>query len=418
VSGPVLRLPGAAALAGASAAALQFAGALKSSPPLAALPFDLTALSAALLAPALLLLACNRRWHLQPALALPLAASGALWCWLVLAGTWSPSREVLAAKLPEAVLLGPAVLLGGLAVGADAAARRWLCGAALLIGPFVAVTVAWGLASGAAVLGGLPGAGGDATRVQYQLAGTAMACAAGLAAVRAAEARGIGRAFWAGLVLLLAAGALLPGGRAALVSLGAAVLLAPAAALWSARRGGAALAWVLAAGLCGLLLLAALLADPGRAEGLRTLERFTGDGVAASARPQLWSAALRLAGESAPLGLGTGGFTVASGSGERRGLYPHNHLLEALAEGGAPGLLLWLGAFGGGAALLALRLRRLDPGRAGRLVALVVPVAIGAMVSTDLGNRMVWFALGLALSAALDSRRPEAVAVPPMRAPA
>ena len=177
--------------------------------------------------------------------------------------------------------------------------------------------------------------------------------------------------------------------------------LAPAAHLWSAGRARAALGWTalaLALGLAGLLVL---LADPTRAEGLRTLERFTGEGLAASARPVLWAEALRWAGETLPWGLGTGGFTLAAGNGERRGLYAHNHALEALSEAGLPGILLWLGAFGGGAALLLGRLRALPAGAAGRLVALVLPVALGAMVSTDMGNRMVWFALGLALSAGL-----------------
>ena len=38
-------------------------------------------------------------------IALPLAACGAFWLWLVMAGAWSPSTGVLAAKLPEATLL-------------------------------------------------------------------------------------------------------------------------------------------------------------------------------------------------------------------------------------------------------------------------------------------------------------------------
>ncbi|UFN50497.1 O-antigen ligase domain-containing protein [Roseomonas sp. OT10] len=393
-----------AALAGLFAAMLHLAGALKSAPPLAALPFDLTLAAAAALAPCLLWLLASRRWRLRPALAMPLAACGGLWLWMTVAGSWSPSREILVQKLPEAVLLGPAMLVAGLLVGADAAARRWLVGATLLIGPFVAASVAWGLATGAAVSGGLAGAS-ETVRVQYQLAGLAMACAAALSALRGAEAGGWRRWGWWGLTSGLAAGSLLPGGRAALLSLGAAVTLAPAARLLALGRHRAALGWIGAVALAGAAALALLLADPARSQGLRTLERFTGEGIAASARPVLWAAALDWAGAAAPLGLGTGGFTIATGSGERRGLYPHNHALEALAEGGLPGLLLWLGAFGGGLAVLLTGLRGADPGRAGRMVALVVPVAIGAMVSTDLGNRMAWFALGLALSRAVEAQR-------------
>ncbi|MFC0410090.1 O-antigen ligase family protein [Roseomonas elaeocarpi] len=453
---PLPRAGSPAALAGLAGAVLQMAGALKSAPQLSLLPFDVTLAAAAALLPTLPWLVASRRWTLCPSIALPLGSAGALWLWLVIAGTWSASTDILAQKLPEAVLLGPAMLLAGLLIGADDAARRWFTGTVLIIGPFVAAGIAWGLASGTAVLGGLVGAS-DATRVQYQLAGLAMACSAALAALRLVESRagGCGRTagmaepalagvrnqtlprtappppaplppapprpsphraavalrtlfrplFWALLVLGLAVGALLPGGRAALLSLGGAVVLAPAARFLAARRWRMAMAWVGAAALAGLLGLGILLSDPDRAQGLRTLERFTGEGIAASARPVLWAAALDWAGEAAPLGLGTGGFTVAAGYGEQRGLYPHNHALEALAEGGPIGLLLWLGCFGGSAVVLLRRLPRLDPGRAGRLVAVTLPVALGAMVSTDLGNRMVWFALGLALSAAVEVRR-------------
>jgi len=402
--GAAPRVPALAALCGVPAAGMQFAGALKSAPPLANLPFDLTALCAAALAPGLLLLLCGARWRARPALAGPLACLALLPLWLVVAALWSPSREVASAKLPEAVLIGPAMVAAGLAVGAEDGARRVLAAAALAIGPFVGASVAWGLLNGGVVLGGAVGANPELVRVQYQLAGLAIACAAGLAALRAVEARGARRLAWLGLTALLGAAGLLPGGRAGLLALGAAVALAPAAHLWSAGRARAALGWVAGVAAAGGIGLGLLLADPGRAEGLRTLERFTGDGLAASARPGLWADAVRLAGETLPWGLGTGGFTLAAGHGERRGLYPHNHALEALAEGGLPGLLLWLGAFGGGAAILLGRLRALPPGAAGRLVALTLPVGIAAMVSTDLGNRMVWFALGLALSAGIETR--------------
>jgi cell division protein FtsW (lipid II flippase) len=54
--------------------------------------------------------------------------------------------------------------------------------------------------------------------------------------------------------------------------------------------------------------------------------------------------------------------------------------------------------------VLALRqARRVAPGRAARVAALTLPVALTVMVSTDLGNRMAWFALGLLLSLAVEA---------------
>ena len=202
-----------AALAGVPAAGMQFAGALKSSPPLAELPFDLTVACTAALLPGLLLLAAGTRWRVLPVLAVPLGCCGLLWLWLVVAALWSPSREVLAAKLPEAVLIGPAMLLAGMVVGADGGARRVLAGTALALAPFIAGSIAWGLLNGQVVLGGAVGANPDLVRVQYQLAGLAIASGAGLAALRAVEGRGARRLGWLGLTAFLGVAGLLPGGR-------------------------------------------------------------------------------------------------------------------------------------------------------------------------------------------------------------
>ncbi|OYW09089.1 MAG: O-antigen polymerase, partial [Rhodospirillales bacterium 12-71-4] len=99
-----------------------------------------------------------------------------------------------------------------------------------------------------------------------------------------------------------------------------------------------------------------------------------------------------------------GAFTIAAGHGEWRGLYPHNHALEVLAEAGLPGLLLWLGAFGGAAWVVLRRAFLVPPARLAAIAALVLPVAMTVLVSTDLGNRMAWFALGLALSLGVTAR--------------
>lgn len=393
--------------AGVLAAVLHFAGALKSVPPVAALPVDLTAAAAALLLPCLSLLALDRRWRLDPALVLPLLSVAGLLLWLVLAGSWSTSRTVLTEKLPQVVLLGPPMLAAGLLVGADGPARRHFCAAVVAIGLMVGATVAWGVATDQVVLGGAVGADPARIRVQYQLAGLAIACAAGLAAVQLFETRGAARLAWVLTVLALAVAVLLPGGRAALLGLGLAVAGAPALLLWLEGRRLAALLWVLGVAVLGLGGLVALrAAAPVWADELRTLERIFGDPATETpARLILWGEALRWGGQAAPFGLGTGGFNLAAGVGDDRSLHPHNHALEMLAEAGLPGLLLWLLGFGGGVALALRRAVQVAPGRAARIAALTLPVALTAMVSTDLGNRMVWFALGLLLSLGVEAER-------------
>ncbi len=388
-----------AGAAGAVAGVLQMAGALKTAPPLAGLPFDLTLACLVLLLPLVALLLATRRWDVSPGLALPLAAAALLWLWLVVAGSWSASRLVLAQKLPELALAGPAMLAAGLLVGAEPVARAALCRVTLGIGLLLGALVGWGALGGWQAL--VQGQDPDQARVHYQLAGLAMATAAALAALAAAEARGLRRLAWLLVVLGLGAAALLPGGRTALAALVLGVVLVPALGL--GRRAG--LAWLLAM----LAVLAAgaawLLLHPALAEGLRTLERLTSEPAGLEARQGLWQAALDWGGLAAPWGLGTGGFTIAAGHGEWRGLYPHNHALEALAEGGLPGLVLWLGAFGGAALAMVALAPQAGPGRLARIAALVLPVAMTILVSTDLGNRMAWFALGLALSLGLRMRR-------------
>jgi O-antigen ligase len=396
-----------AAALGAAAMALHFAGALKSAPALAGLPFDLTAAAAlALLALAPPFVAA-RDWRADRRVALPLAACGALWLWMVLAGAWSPSQGILAARLTDAVLVGPAMLLAGMAVAGDARTLRAAADTALAIGVFVAASIAWGITADRVVLGGLPGAHPDLVRVQYQVAGLAIASAAALAAVRAAESRAWpSRLAWLALVAALAAAALLPGGRAALAALALALAVAPTIPLWRGGRRGAALLWPGAVLGAAAAALAAILADPALTAGLRTVERIAeGDVAQSSGRLTLWRAALDHGGAALPFGLGTGGFTIAAGFGERRGLYPHNHGLEALAEGGLPGLLLWLAAFGGGAIAALAAGARAAPARAARVAALALPVALTILVSTDLGNRMAWLALGLALGLGVTARQ-------------
>jgi O-antigen ligase len=387
---------------GLAAAVLHFAGALKAAGFLHALPLDLTALALAATLGLLLMLLAAREPVAGRGVGLVLAAAGALWLWWVLAAAWSPWPEEARKRLLDMVLLGPVMLAAGLLAGAEERARRGFVAATLAIGPFVGLVIVHGLATDSIVLGGEIGRDPARVRVAYQIAGLAIACAGGLAALRAVTARGWARLFWLGLLLALGAAVLLPGGRAAFLGMLATVALGPALLLVLLRRPGRALLWLGLALGGGVGLLALIMLDPGRAENLATLERLLrGMGDAPSARDQIWGAAWRLGGWA---GLGPGGFPIALGAGQDRGFHPHNHAIEAMVEGGALGLLLWLLVFPGGALLAVARAGRVTPGRAAEVFALCLPVAISVMVSTDLGNRMVWLALGLALSLGVEMR--------------
>lgn len=393
-------------LAGAAAALLHLAGALKSIPLIGALPIDFTILSTGLALPLLVLCAMTRRWVVAPALGLPLLAIGALWLWLVLAGCWTASGAVLAAKLPEIIVLGPIMLLAGFVVAGDDSALRGFCAGVLGAGALVAVSLAANLAGESVALGGLPGADPAKWRIAYQVTGLAIAMAAALAALHWAEARRITpRLFWGAAALVLALAALLPGGRAALVALGLCLAVGPLLILQGRKKPVQAALWLLV--LLGLGGAALGFWGSETNQTARTLERiFAPNILESSGRLPLWGAALSLAGQAMPFGLGTGSFSLAAGFGEWRGRHPHNLGIEALVEAGLPGFGLWLIAFGG-AALVFWRLARTAPSwRVARLLMLCLPMAVTLQVSTDLGNRMAWLALGLALGIGVTARAP------------
>lgn len=392
-----------AALAAAAAALLHYAGAVKSTPLGAASPVDVTALALALSLALVPLALVGRRLAVAPSLALPLAGCGGLWLWWVLAAAWSPWAAGAADRLPEIALVGPAMLLLGLAVGAEPGLLRRFGLAVIAVGVFVAASLARGLAGDEVVLGGEIGADPTRVRVAYQVAGLAVGTAAAVAGVRAAmAATWPARLAWFGVAAALLLAALLPGGRAAFAAAALSLALAPALLLALSARPGLALSWLAGSAAVAAVAVLLLLADPGRAEGLATLERLLrGPAGGPEARGLLWAEAWRLSGWA---GLGPGGFPPAAGLGQDRGMHPHNHAIEALVEGGVVGLLLWLLAFGGGAALFLARAGRVAPWRAATVLALVLPMALTAMVSTDLGNRMAWLSLGLVMSLALESR--------------
>lgn len=399
---------GLALFAGVAGAVMHFAGALKAVEPLARLPMDLTVLALAATLAGLVLLLATREVALSPWLGPPLLGCGLLWLWWVVASAWSPWPASATERLRDILLLGPLMLLAGMLLGADARARASFMAATIGIGLLVGLSVALGLWRGSLVLGGEIGRDPTRLRVAYQIVGLALACAGGLVALRVTQSAGRARIGWGLVLLLLGALALLPGGRAAFLALLVSVAGGPALLFLLQGRAGAATLWLGLVGVAGGAGLAALWVLPALSDQLATLERLLRPGPALdSARGQLWTEAWRLGGWA---GLGPGGFPPAIGVGLDRGLHPHNHALEALVEGGAVGLLLWgltfLGATG-----VALRLAlRVAPVRAAEVFAIGLPVALSAMVSTDLGNRMVWFTLGLALSLGVEARARHALA--------
>jgi O-antigen ligase len=402
-----VRIEAPAVLLGLAAAGLQFAAALKGLPGLAHLPFDLTP---PLLSVVVGLAAVRLAFHphrIGPEAASVIGVQALLALWLITAGAWSGSTEVLPRKLAEIALLAPAMTLAGLAVAAHPAAFAGFAGGCAAIGGAVALAVPLAVAVGIAVLGGAPDA--ETIRVQYQVATLALAAAATVLAVGAVTARGFGRGLRIAAVAGLGLAALATGGRAGLAGLAAAVVLAPSAVLAARGRRVAALALACATGaaLAAGIALVLALTDPAGVP--RTLARLL-DGArgAGAVRPTLWAASWDLA---TPLGLGTAGFAPAAGLGDARGWHPHNLGLEALVEGGVPAAALLTAIVLLCLATLIRRARDVPPAQFGATVGFACVALAQAATSTDLGNRMAWLWVGLIAGLAVRAE-PRRVAMP------
>jgi O-antigen ligase len=160
---------------------------------------------------------------------------------------------------------------------------------------------------------------------------------------------------------------------------------------------------VFAGGIAGAFLVSQLV--PGQNVS-RALSFLTGNAQDASSngRTGLWHAAWHAFAGHPLWGIGTGSF----GSIDPVNLYPHNLVLETLAEQGIVGGLLVVGTIVLGAAAL-WRLWREADGRdrhdAAMTASLLAAAVVNAMLSGDIAvNNAVWLALGLGTGLRLRAR--------------
>jgi O-antigen ligase len=375
-----------------------FVGVLKSLPGVAAAPINITPVLLGLLVLHLAFALVARRLVLPPAAPALFLLHAALSLLAIFGSAGSQGREIFPDKLRDLVLVAPFLMAVGVAVAADKVAyRRFLLTAKLLgpaIGIFIAAAFALGLVNVVVQFGGR---GSVATqRVQYQLANLLIALAASAYAAAAMRTAGVTRAWNLGMTLLLAFAALIPGGRSGFIGLCLGVIAAPFLVLW--HRGARRQALWLATFLVAALALAAafLFASRELSAGLRTVERFTQGGIGeSSARLPLWRAAFDLIGANDFWGVGLGGYTVSAGWGVNRDLYPHNLFIEAAVELGLPGLLLFLGIWITAILGWLSGMARSTGEQWATTLSFGLIILILISVSTDLGNPLMWFCLGL-----------------------
>ena len=151
--------------------------------------------------------------------------------------------------------------------------------------------------------------------------------------------------------------------------------------------------------LGGIALLAMLLIvmpDNLRFRYERLLSNDLGSSI--ESRLDAYETAWKMLVDSPIIGMGTGSFRAYQGRLD----YPHNIILEAMAENGIVGLVLLIG-FIGSVWLRLIRALRASSGQDRVLIAgaglIFVFMLIGSMFSGDLTSRTLWFSMGLVVIA-------------------
>jgi O-antigen ligase len=194
---------------------------------------------------------------------------------------------------------------------------------------------------------------------------------------------------------------LITGGRGPLFGLAAALLVALLIGLGTTRRGILYHRYQLyLLGIIALIAGGLAVALEFASDDMRTIQRMmilfeeVGGGRSASARLTTFHQAFELWSEATLLGHGVGSFPVMTGVGDVRH-YPHNLILELLAEVGLVGFCLFAAMLVTAMRNLWLSSLRTDPAILCGFM-LLVNALVNAMFSSDLpGNRLVFVALGL-----------------------
>jgi len=228
--------------------------------------------------------------------------------------------------------------------------------------------------------------GGSYLSWGYMVGVAIIACASFIVRTRSVAER----VFLAVILVLLVAALVYARGRGPLLSIVGVLSASLLFIRWIPwRRRLIAVALLMSVLVAGVFLLPENL----RSRYGRLLEEGGDDSIIA--RVEAYQTAWRMFVTSPIIGHGTGSYRAYHNEYS----YPHNILLETMAENGIIGLILLLGFIGSVLAGVWRKLRGTD-GRERLLVATVgmifLFVLIGAQFSGDLSSRSLWFTAGLA----------------------
>ncbi len=338
-----------------------------------------------------------------------LASGGLIWvlAYFCLTALWSESEQYMRSKVALTIAIPPLMFLSGLVIGRSVASFRTL--ALSLIGLALMISIAMLVLGRDEVCnyGDEPGAGYQS--VSRILGLGIISCLALIWIDRG----WVEKASYTLLVVLFAFFSITSGGR-----VGLALCLAYGAAVaWFSR--GVLRAAVLAVAFFGLVIFVSpqtdmWLIDMSESRSLPESLRRTAFYLSSASevkanevsRSLLYNMGWQVWSQHSILGTGWGGFPVAAGFGEDSGFYPHNLILELLAETGIVGGLFF-------AALVALvsvpALWLAHPRRTPFVIVALGFLAAGlinAMIVFDFPfQRELMIGMGLTVSAAQLARR-------------
>ena len=372
------------------AAMMHFAGALKSVIFLRDFPIDVTIVSFAL---CLVILALRFQIFIKN---VSISASfyflclSLFCCYFLILATWTNMQSAGYQKLFDIIVLAPLITILAVSVGSNANAFDGFCKAVVIISIFVFIASLGTLLLGYAKIGG--SIDNNTVRIQYQLVGLLFASGAVISASSFANEFPKKAVRHISVFFVFLLGNFFTGGRASLAAalVGTLLSIVVLTVIQSQYRLKIYFLLVLVSSMCALSLLVFSHIFGIDFFGLRRV--IEKGGIDFGVRAALWEIALSKASVS---GIGVAAFAAVAGLGDLRKWYVHHLWLESLVEGGIFGFVVFslmivtaICSFVQGFRIIPVKQYAIVGG-------FMVIGFVQMFTSTDLGNRMGWFWLGL-----------------------
>lgn len=376
---------------GASCAAFHFSGAIKSIPGITNLPFDASSIFFGMSVTIYIFQASSSKVFLSLFGGVHLFLQSLLNLFLLFSAVKSNSSQILYEKLFHVTVIGFAMTILSLSVSSSEKAFKSFTSTCFFVGMLCSFIIPATLVFDFSVRGGPVET--EFSRVQYQLVGILFASASVIAATSLIESWPLHRLQKLFSLSLLVVGSAILGGRASFFSLICSTLIAASLMyVKSTKQRPRSPLITLVLFLIGSYLFSFVLFLLGATELIVYLRLLKHLNLDQDIRVMLWGMAVS---KASVFGLGTASFAPTMGLGDLRRWYPHNLMLEALVELGVPGFMVFCMLLVTAISSLCICRHSISDNELSILAGFACICGAQIFTSTDLGNRMAWFWLGL-----------------------